>query len=748
MNSFAQRGPKGGGRALLATLAMAQVVACAPEPDTGEGTSGSGGATSVASVAASTGVASVAASTGGSGGAAALGLDAVDPPLVDPLGGSRLLVSGTGFDASLSVSIGGVSVPFETLSDTTLRLVSPPVTGPSTGLEVERAGAAASLPLEVWSPADLPGASLFDAASGVAHEEDRTHYEWQRLTAEIDPAWRVRDGNTTTWLPSTGRYWMVGGWNGYQEPEGFSSVPAGSLYPPENTTNEVWSSADGLDWRLELEHDHPQFQRRHVHNTMVWNDALWVIGGDAHQGFYNHDVLRSPDGVSWEQILPPGSPPWSPRSLQISGVFRGKLWTGGGQTLLGPEEEYEYFNDLWSSDDGESWTQVAPDGPASESRWAGCGMVDGFVELHGRMWLVGCARYREVAGHELHAEVWSTADGVTWTRHAEPPWAGKGWHNVVVWDDKLWALFGYTLGDAKHGWAAGNANEAWYSADGESWASLPPDAPVPGSHAQGVAVREDSLLHSGGNYSFVGDDKSAWRLVPFRGAAVRAWTPRGARALEVRAPDEGARPVRVEDAFGEGAPGLHFDGSSSVLALEAPDEQPDGRTVLWVGRMPHLPNPSGWDESYAPVGTVVGGPDATGLPSSSIGLSEGVLLMANREAGTGPAGEPLWSRVEAGAGLQEGPGEVHVLGMSHAPDGTVTAWIDGVPVEAGVADYSSPRSWSRLGGSLDGSGYYGPNTRFAGTLGAVLILPHVVTGADVARIEAWARGRFRLAPDR
>jgi hypothetical protein len=160
--------------------------------------------------------------------------------------------------------------------------------------------------------------------------------------------------------------------------------------------------------------------------------------------------------------------------------------------------------------------------------------------------------------------------------------------------------------------------------------------------------------------------------------------------------------------------------------------------------MPYLPNPSGWDESYAPVGTVLGGPDETGMPSSSIGVSQGSLLMANREAGTGPAGEPLWARIEAGEGLQEGPGAVHVVGMTHAADGAVTAWIDGARIDAGVADYSTPRSWSRLGGSFDGNGYYGPNTRFAGTLGAVVVANRVLSDSELAKIESWARGRFRL----
>lgn len=156
----------------------------------------------------------------------------------------------------------------------------------------------------------------------------------------------------------------------------------------------------------------------------------------------------------------------------------------------------------------------------------------------------------------------------------------------------------------------------------------------------------------------------------------------------------------------------------------------------------YLPLPFDWEETYAPIGTVVGGVDNV-YPNSSIGLSGGAVVMVNREEGSGPAGEPLWARAFGGAGLQEGPGEVRLAGLSHAPGGEVTVWVDGLGAAAsGTASYETPRAWSRVGGSLDGDGYYGPHTRFAGTLGAVLILPQAIDADLAARIHTWARGRF------
>jgi hypothetical protein len=679
-------------------------------------------------------------------------VDTADPPVVDPMGGSRIRVTGAGFDERTTATIGGERAVVERVETGTLVVRTPAVAGPRTALVVRR-GAAVSAPveLEVFTPSDLPGARVFDASKGVETQGPAWHDEWQRLSVEIAPDWRVRDGNTTTWFPRTRRFYMVGGWNGYPVPDGFSSVPEGT-YPPENTTNEVWSSPDGIAWTLELPHGHAQFERRHVHNTVVFRDRMWVIGGDTHQGHYNHDVVSSADGHTWVVELGPGAaaaPPWSPRGMQISGVFDGHLWTMGGQDMAGDPTEMQVYNDVWRSDDGVDWVQVAPHDSEAPDRWRGCAGVGGVVEFKRRLWLVGCGC--DTSGSncgpaELRAEVWSTVDGATWVRHRSPPWAGKTWHDVVVWDGRLWVLFGYTFGDPAAGWPQGNANEAWWSEDGEHWTPMPHDAPVPGSHAQGVAVGEEGVLLSGGNYTFgfgAGVDKSVWRLVSHHGDAVAGWTDRGEAGLHVAPPDEAARPVRLPDAFGPGSPGLHFDGSRTVLHLgdlQAPDPQPDGRTVLWVARAPELPTPWGWEETYAPVGTIVAGGLPGAGPDAAVGLSDGAVVLVHRTQALGSAGEPLYRRVEGGTGLQVGPGQVHLAGLTRSAEGVLHVVVDGRGLPAGLAE-SHSGGWNRLGGAMDDA-YYGPHTRFAGTLGAVIILPFAAEAADLARIRAWSRGRF------
>lgn len=665
---------------------------------------------------------------------APLALTSVAPALVDPLGGTRIVLRGGGLSGATGATIGGVpAASLSVLDDATLVALSGPVAAGS-GLDVTvlRGVEQATLPgaVEAWSPAEIPGARVFDAATGVTGNEGASSYEWQRLTTTIAPDWLQRDGNTLTYLPSTGRFWMVAGWNPYPPPDGFDHVDPALGLVPHATTNEVWSSGDGVRWRKDLADDHPGFDRRHGHATLLWRDKLWIIGGDWWRHAYNHDVVSSPDGIAWTVELT--QTPWPDRAVLVAGVYDDKLWVVGGQTLDGPREDFVYHNDVWSSVDGVNWVQVAADAPASATRWSGRGSVNELVEFNGRMWLVGGARYRDDAvGSSFFAEVWSTTDGVTWTQHAAPPWQGRIWPDVRVWDGKLWLMFGHDN--------LANLNDTWFTEDGETWTAFAPDRNIhPGSHAQGVAVADDFMLYAGGNYSFglgptIRDtDRSAWRLKAFRGTPVDAWTDRGHGGVTVTA-SGAARPLLDPDALGPGIAGVQFDGSSSVLELAASELQPGGRSVFWVGRAPWMPTPLDWDTppTLNPLWTVVGDGDEQ---YCAAGLAGGGLFYTSSSPTAG------WEAAAAGSGLQEGPGSVRFQGFTHTADGTLQGWIDGAPAGAATnVGYTPFHGWSRIG-----AGGYAPvsYTGYPGSLGAVVILPHAVDAATVARMQQWAHGRF------
>jgi len=305
----------------------------------------------------------------------------------------------------------------------------------------------------------------------------------------------------------------------------------------------------------------------------------------------------------------------------------------------------------------------------------------------------------------------------------------KMWADVRVWDNKIWFLLG--------GSDFGNSNEVWYTENGEDWVQIAPDRNIqPISHGQGVAVSEDYLLSAGGNYAWNAypsvTDKSAWKFRRFRGTAVESWTDRGAGALVVTAEGE-ARPVRDPNALGAGIPGVQFDGSSNTLLLSETDTQSEGRSVFWVGRAPWMPAPADWDAPpvYNPLWTVVG--DESEEHSCSVGLGDGTLYYASASGNE-------WESYEVGSELQKGPGEVRVVGVTHASDGTLQGYIDGVATgDPANHGYFESNGWSRIGSSGYGTVQ---STAYPGTLGAVVIVPAAIDAATVERIHQWAQGRF------
>jgi hypothetical protein len=645
----------------------------------------------------------------------------VSPGIVDPAGGSHVEVTGTALGSVTSVSIGGVAATsIEHVDDQTLRIVTAPVAA-GTGLVVSVDAPVGTTDwsgaLESWSPAEIASARVFDASFGATGTETADTYQWSRLTTSIAPDWLHRDGPGLVYLPDTGRFWMIAGWSPYDAPDGWGAL--------EQTTNEVWSSEDGVTWQRELEHGNAEFVRRHFQGTLVWRDRAWLVGGDIFSTMpeaysYQHDIYSSADGVDWDLEL--AQTPWSDRIFEVAGIFNDQMWVVGGQTGLSSDDSgnTQFYNDVWRSDDGVTWTEVAPNGPPSATRWSPRGVLNKMVEFNGELWLVGGGTYQtyDVPIQEFPAEAWSTTDGVTWTEHSVP-WSGRIYHTVEVFDGKLWVIGGCHETTC-------NSNDAWYTEDGENWTEIPYQrSPQPVSHGDGVAVGPDFLLFAGGNYTFgvgAGADNSAWRLTAFGGTAVESWVDR-ASGLEVTATGD-MRPVLDADAFGAGRPGMVFDGLDHALELDASDIQPDGRSVFFVAKAPYNLAVA---DTYSPANTVVG--DSVDAFCAA-GLSQGALAYTDGANG--------WQTATAGEGYQDGPDTVISVGFTHAADGTVQAYGEGVPVgDPTVLGYNATyEGWRTIGAS------YGLSSHFVGTLGAVVILPEAADADTAARIDTWAQGRF------
>jgi len=301
-------------------------------------------------------------------------------------------------------------------------------------------------------------------------ESEHPHYEWTCVTEKA--AFAARDGAGA--LVFKNRMWLLGGWN-----------PGDKVHFPHICNSEVWSSQDGVIWRLE--NLSAPWEGRHTAGYVVHDERMWIVGGDCNQGHYQNDVWNSVDGIQWEQIN--SNVPWGQRVVHHTVAFKDRIWIMGGQTIpqFAPAAE-TFYNDVWCSADGVHWDRVTEHAP-----WSPRGMI-GFSVVHNdRMWLLGGGTYDtpKIPTREFYNEVWSTADGVNWERHEDAPWAPRQYHEVAVFDGTMWVLEGYVHG-------IGNTSDVWFSADGKTWQEVP-GTPWAPRHAASVFVYDDALWMVAGN---------------------------------------------------------------------------------------------------------------------------------------------------------------------------------------------------------------------------------------------------------
>ena len=176
--------------------------------------------------------------------------------------------------------------------------------------------------------------------------------------------------------------------------------------------NDVWRSADGVNWELVVKD--AAFLDRLGHQVVSWRGDLWLVGGEASTGLSrrkDNQIWRSGNGKDWTRVATSGSI-FSARFRHQLVVHRGSLWVIAGDS--GSPE-----SDVWSSADGVSWTRV------SDGAFDARSFHQAFSH-HGSLWIVGgvvpsgttpaTPFYRNRIN-----DVWRSADGVNWERVAFQP---------------------------------------------------------------------------------------------------------------------------------------------------------------------------------------------------------------------------------------------------------------------------------------------------------------------------------------
>jgi N-acetylneuraminic acid mutarotase len=238
---------------------------------------------------------------------------------------------------------------------------------------------------------------------------DGTH--WQQL-AETTP-WAARRGHSL--VAHNGALYLCGG--------------------SDRTVqyDDVWRSTDGVTWN-EIQQAAP-WGGRYFHGGVSHAGRLWVIGGTGGGGPARSDVWASDDGITWEQMT--AQAPWGIRAGIGCVSHRGKLWViaGGWQD----NSRDAYTNDVWSSADGVNWTKTAAGKfPARINPAA--------LSFGGRIWMLGGAgvgRNEEGDPNNYLNDVWTSFDGTTWTQLLlHTPFVKRRAHAFATLGGKLFVMGG------------------------------------------------------------------------------------------------------------------------------------------------------------------------------------------------------------------------------------------------------------------------------------------------------------------
>ena len=258
---------------------------------------------------------------------------------------------------------------------------------------------------------------------------------------------------------------------------------------PRICNNEVWSTRDGADWSLIRPNTFrdrsfdpvKDWEGRHTAGYVAYRDQMWIIGGDSNQGHYQGDVWNSADGQSWNLVNAGHRAVGAARASSDDGLQGPDLGDGRADAAAVRPHQEVVHDDLWNTGDGVRWSRTSsPRGRPGARGMIGRQRVPGPDVDPGR----GDLRHTRRPARSFFNDVWSSPDGVRWTRHLDhAPWAPRQYHEVAVFDDRLWVLEGY---------AGRNLNDVWHSQDGHRWEPVP-DTPWAPRHAASVFVLEGAL---------------------------------------------------------------------------------------------------------------------------------------------------------------------------------------------------------------------------------------------------------------
>ncbi len=226
----------------------------------------------------------------------------------------------------------------------------------------------------------------------------------------------------------------------------------------------VWTSPDGITWSR-IPHDEAVLGGagdQLMVDVTVGGPGLVAVGWDGPVGDQDAAVWTSPDGITWSR---------APHNEKVFGEagFQGMFGvTVGGPGLVAVGVDDANFAPgaaVWTSPDGITWSRV----PHDEAGFGGAGFQAMGSVTSGGPGLVAVGSVGRFVDSD--AAVWTSADGVTWSRvpHDDVVFGGAG-------EQRMRSVTAGGPGLIAVGWdgLVGNQEAAvWTSPDGITWSRVP-----------------------------------------------------------------------------------------------------------------------------------------------------------------------------------------------------------------------------------------------------------------------------------
>lgn len=221
------------------------------------------------------------------------------------------------------------------------------------------------------------------------------------------------------------------------------------------------------------------WQGRRSHCSVVFKGALYIFGGTYDGTNILKDIWSTQDGQHWTQVV--AAAPWGARAFQKAVVFNNRLYVMGGI-----DSGSNRLNDVWVSDDGVNWSQVTLGAAWSPRVAFGCVVFNNGIYVYGGLSNSG----------EMN-DVWFSTDGSNFTQvpvvTAFPATDGFG---AVAFAGKLWVIGGFT--------GVNSTNEVWSSPDGATWTRTTAAAFADSRTAFGCTVYNGAMWVVAGNHITAG----------------------------------------------------------------------------------------------------------------------------------------------------------------------------------------------------------------------------------------------------